>query len=210
MLIWKHTQGRTLTAGRRILIGLVYGICSILSTHFAVDYSHMLLNVRDLGPLTAGLFFDPLSGILAGLIGGIERYIAGTFWGIGSYTRIACSVSTCLAGFLAAALRVWLFRHKKPSAVFGFILGTVMEVFHMYVVLITHREDMSMALYVVKICAGPMILFTGLGMAADSTALRILTGEWKNPFRRKPGRVRCFRETVGSMITDRRPSGRNA
>ena len=183
VVIWKWMNGRRMRGWYRLLIGLVYGGCSVLSTHFAVDYSHMLLNVRDLGPLTAGLFFDPLSGILAGLIGGIERYIAGTFWGIGSYTRIACSVSTCLAGFLAAALRVWLFRHKKPSAVFGFILGTVMEVFHMYVVLITHREDMSMALYVVKICAGPMILFTGLGMAADSTALRILTGEWKNPFR---------------------------
>lgn len=183
VVIWKWMNGKRMRGWHRLLIGLVYGGCSVLSTHFGVDYSHMMLNVRDLGPLTAGLFFDPFSGILAGLIGGIERYIAGTFWNVGSYTRIACSVSTCLAGFLAAALRVWLFRHKKPSAAFGFILGAVMEVFHMYVVLITHREDMNMALYVVKICAGPMILFTGLGMAANSTALRILTGEWKNPFR---------------------------
>ena len=42
-----------------------------------------------------------------GLIGGVERYIAGTYWGVGSYTRIACSVSTCLAGFVAAASRIW-------------------------------------------------------------------------------------------------------
>ena len=197
VVIWKWMNGRRMRGWHRLLIGLVYGGCSVLSTHFAVDYSHMLLNVRDLGPLTAGLFFDPLSGILAGLIGGIERYIAGTFWGIGSYTRIACSVSTCLAGFLAAALRVWLFRHKKPSAVFGFILGAVMEVFHMYVVLITHREDMSMALYVVKICAGPMILFTGLGMAADSTALRILTGMASKMARRLHSRaIPAMRQTL--------------
>ena len=183
VVIWKWISGKKMRAWHRLLIGLVYGACAILSTHFAVDYVDMLVNVRDLGPLMAGLFFDPLSGILAGLIGGIERYIAGTYWGVGSYTRIACSVSTCLAGFLAAALRVWLFKHRKPSAVFGFILGAVVEVFHMYVVLITHREDMTMALHVVKICSGPMILFTGLGMAAGSTALRILTGEWRNPFR---------------------------
>ena len=182
VLIWKRTNGRKIRLRGKILIGLIYGACSVLSTHFAVDYSHMLLNVRDLGPLAAGLFFDPVSGVLAGLIGGIERYIAGAYWGIGSYTRFACSVSTCLAGFLAAALRVWLFRNKKPSIAFGFILGAVMEVFHMYVVLITHRDDMSMALYVVKICGGPMIFFTGLGMAAGSTALRVLTGEWRNPF----------------------------
>ena len=44
----------------------------------------MMLNVRDMGPLSAGLFFDPVSGIIAGLIGGVERYIAGTYWGVGS------------------------------------------------------------------------------------------------------------------------------
>ena len=183
VVIWMWINGKRMRAWHRVLIGLVFGGCSVLSTHFGVDYSHMMLNVRDLGPLMAGLYFDPVSGIMAGLIGGIERYIAGTYWDVGSYTRIACSVSTCLAGFLAAALRVWLFRHRKPSATFGFLLGAVMEVFHMYVVLITHREDMTMAIYVVGICAGPMILFTALGMAASSTVLRILTGEWQNPFR---------------------------
>ncbi len=183
VVIWLWISRRQMRTWHRLLIGLIYGGCSVLSTHFAVDFSQMLLNVRDLGPLMSGLFFDPFSGIIAGLIGGIERYIAGTYWGIGSYTRIACSVSTCLAGFLAAALRVWLFKHKKPSAAFGFILGAVMEVFHMYVVLITHREDMTMAIYVVSVCAVPMIVFTGLGMACGSAMLQVLTGEWKNPFR---------------------------
>ena len=174
MAIWKWMNGRKMRMWHRLLIGLIFGGCSVLSTHYAVDYGDMLVNVRDLGPLMAGLFFDPLSGILAGLIGGIERYVVGVLRITGYYTRIACGLSTCLAGFLAAALRVWLFKHKKPSAVFGFILGAVMEVFHMYVVLITHRDDMTMALYVVKVCSGPMIVFTGLGMAAASTALRIL------------------------------------
>ena len=183
VVIWKWMNGRRIRIWHRLLIGLVYGGCSVLSTHFAVDYSQMVLNVRDLGPLMAGLFFDPFSGILAGLIGGIERYIAGTYWGIGSFTRSACSVSTCLAGFLAAALRVWLFKEKKPSAIFAFILGAVMEVFHMYAILITHRGNMNMAISLVKICCEPMILFTGFGMAAGSAALKALAGEWRNPFR---------------------------
>ena len=50
--------------------------------------------------LTAGLFFDPISGIIAGLIGGTERYIIGTYFGIGSYTRVACSCATVVAGIL--------------------------------------------------------------------------------------------------------------
>lgn len=183
-LLWRRTRGRRLGLPARLLIGLVYGLCAVLSTHFGVDYSHMMLNVRDMGPLSAGLFFYPLSGIVAGLIGGVERYIAGRFWGVGSYTRVACSVSTCLAGFVAAAMNLFIFKRKKPSAIYAFFMGAVMEVFHMYVVFITHRDDMSMAFYVVRTCAPPMIAFTGLGMAASSTALRIWAGEWKNPFRR--------------------------
>ena len=78
-LLWKWQKNKELSPGRKILIGLIFGAASIASTHFGVDYSHMLLNVRDLGPLSAGMFFNPISGILAGLIGGIERYIAGAY-----------------------------------------------------------------------------------------------------------------------------------
>ena len=185
VVIWTRTHGKPVTAPVRIAIGLIYGLCAILSTHFGVDYEHMMLNVRDMGPLSAGLFFDPAAGIIAGLIGGIERYIAGTYWGVGSYTSIACSVSTCLAGFVAAGMNIFLFNRKKPSAVYALFMGAVMEVFHMYVVFITHREDMNMAFYVVKTCAPPMIFFTGVGMMVSSIALLKCAGEWTNPFQKK-------------------------
>ena len=188
-LLWISLKGRKLSLRLKIFVGLVYGLCSVLSTHFGVDYAHMVLNVRDMGPLAAGFFFDPLSGILAGLIGGIERYIAGTYWGVGSYTRIACSVSTCLAGFLAAFLTVAFFKRKKISTTYAFVMGAVMEVFHMYVILITHQDDMNMAFFVVYICSGPMISFTAIGLAASSIVLKICSGEWKNPFRRKKDEV---------------------
>ena len=184
-LLWKFTKNRRMKWLLRTVIGILYGIGAVLSTHFGVDYSDMMLNVRDMGPLSAGLFFDPISGIIAGLIGGIERFIAGTYWGVGSFTRIACSVSTCLAGFVAAGMRIFLFKRKKPSATYAFFMGAVMEVFHMYVVFITHRDDMDMAFKVVKTCSPPMIIFTGLGMAISSVVLMICAGEWKNPFRKR-------------------------
>ena len=185
VVIWRFTRKRKLSFLSKTVIGVIYGLCAVLSTHFGIDYSDMLLNVRDLGPLSAGLFFDPVSGILAGLIGGIERFIVGTYFNVGSYTRIACSVSTCLAGFIAAGMHIVLFKRKKPSAMYAFFMGAVMEVFHMYVVFITHRNDMSMAFYVVKTCSPPMIIFTGLGMVASSLALKVCTGEWTNPFRKR-------------------------
>ena len=181
-LLWKAIKDRKISLGDKIALGCLYGILSVFSTHFGIDYGNMVLNVRDLGPMAAGLFFDPLSGIIAGLIGGIERYIAGTYFDVGAYTRVACSVSTCLAGFFAAFLYRFIFKGKKPSIAYAFFMGAVIEVFHMYVVFLTHRDDMRMAFQVVRICSVPMILFSGLGLMLCSVAIKKSLGELHSPF----------------------------
>jgi len=185
ILLWLKFRNRKLSIGYRIIIGLVFGGTAVLSTHFGVDYNMMLVNARDLGPLAAGLFFDPVSGIIAGLIGGIERFIAGTFWNIGVYTCIACSISTCMAGILSAVLRAFLFRGKNPSVVYAFFIGAVMEVFHMYSVFLTHRDDMTNAFYVVRTCSAPMILFTAVGLAMSGLIISIISGKIQNILRRR-------------------------
>lgn len=181
-LLWKAIKDRKISLGDKIALGCLYGILSVFSTHFGIDYGNMVLNVRDLGPMAAGLFFNPLSGIIAGLIGGIERYIAGTYFDVGAYTRVACSVSTCLAGFFAAFLYRFIFNGKKPSIAYAFFMGAVIEVFHMYVVFLTHRDDMRMAFQVVRICSVPMILFSGLGLMLCSVAIKKSLGELHSPF----------------------------
>lgn len=186
--LWHFTRSKLVNAGYYFFIGIIYGVCSIISNHVSIDYGDMLLNVRDIGPLVSGVIFHPAAGIIAGLIGGIERYICGTYWGIGSYTRIACSISTCLAGFLAAVLKDKVFKNRLPSPLYMLFIGIVMEVFHMYVVLITHRNDMEMAFYVVKICAIPMILFTGVGCMGCACATLFQEKTPKEIFRIPPRR----------------------
>ena len=185
-LLWKAVKDRELNNQDKIAIGCLYGILCIFSTHYGVDYIKMMLNVRDLGPMAAGLFFSPASGIIAGIIGGAERYIAGTYLGVGEYSRIACSISTCLAGFLAAFMNIYIFKGKKPSVAYAFFMGTVIEVFHMYTVFLTHRNDMESAFYVVKVSAAPMILFSGFGLALISMVIKIKCGEWHNPLKPIP------------------------
>jgi len=188
LILWRHFNNKEMNVTRRILIGLIFGLCGILSNHFNINYGHSLLNIRDLSPLTAGLFFDPVSGVIAGLLAGIERYIIGTYFGIGSYTRLACSISTCLAGFLSAFLTIYVFKRKKPSVMYAFFMGAVMEVFHMYMVFATHRNDLHTALSIVKNHSGPMIFFTALGLMLESLVLLIYSGEWVNPFVKQPRR----------------------
>ena len=113
VVFWKLTRNRAVSIRMKLLIGLVYGGCSVLSTHIAVDYRDMLLNVRDLGPLSAGLFFDPFSGILAGLIGGIERYIAGTYWTSGPTHGLPAAFPPAWPGLFPPACTNGCLRRKR-------------------------------------------------------------------------------------------------
>ena len=176
-LLWRKKKVHTVWL--KIFVGLVYGGACVLSNHIGIDYGTMNLNVRDIGPLAAGLFFDPLSGILAGVIGGVERYIAGELWNIGHFTRVACAISTGLAGILAAVLHRWVYRGERPSVVQSFCLGAVMEVFHMYAVLFTNRDDITTAYYVVRTVAYPMVIFTAIGVALCSLMVWRFSDEYK-------------------------------
>ena len=166
----------------RLLVGVVFGVCAVVSTHGGVDYYDMIVNVRDLGPLAAGLFFSPVSGITAGLIGGVERYIAGTYWDVGPYTRVACGMSTCLAGFFAAALKHFVYKEKRASLLSSLLIGAVMEVFHMYAILFTHRDSMRMAYYIVEETAVPMIVFSGIGLMGCAFITGFLAGDFSKGF----------------------------
>lgn len=160
---------------RKLLCGLIFGGAAIISTHYGVNYGDMVLNVRDLAPLSAGLFFHPAAGIIAGLVGGLERYIAGQCFGVGAYSSLACAISTALAGVLAAVCRKYLFEGKLPTALYGFMLGAIMEVFHMLMLLLTHMDDINTAFEIVRICAPWMILFTAAGLAISSVIIAALS-----------------------------------
>ncbi len=177
VILWRFWHRReSHSVWQRMAVGLFYGLCSVVSNHISINYGSMLLNVRDIGPLAAGLFFSPLSGLISGFIGGVERYLVGEFLDIGSFTRVACGLSTCLAGCLSAALHKWFYRGNRPPVTHALFIGAMMEVFHMYAVLITHRDQMDMAYVVVRICSLPMITFTSLGVAACSAIILRMSG----------------------------------
>ena len=88
---------------KQFIYGLVFGLIAVYGTERGIQIPGAVINVRDGAVLTAGLIFGAPAGIIAGLIGGIERYVA-VYWGVGSYTQIACSISTAAAGFYSAAL----------------------------------------------------------------------------------------------------------
>ncbi len=155
---------------RQGIIGVSFGILAILSTEYGVPVGDgVMVNVRDASPLCAGLFFGAPAGLIAGLMGGLHRWLC-VYWGGGMITRVACSLATVLAGVFSGVMRRQVFENRNAGFLSGFGTGTTMEVLHMLLVLITNLQDVSKAFYYVQICSFPMILCNGLAVSLASLA----------------------------------------
>ena len=183
----KTRFGKIKYGARQLIIGAIFGGLAILATHTGIDIGGAAVNVRDAAPLSAGLIFGGPAGIIAGLIGGVERFIAGCC-GVGSFTMVACSISTGLAGFVANYVRKYMFDNKKPYWMYGLAAGAVMEVFHMLMILVTHFDSMTEAFTYVKICSLPMILGTAFTVCA-ALVVAILISHEKLQGKRKTKRI---------------------
>ncbi|MBQ0099657.1 MAG: SpoIIE family protein phosphatase, partial [Firmicutes bacterium] len=165
---------------KQIIYGVCFGALAIVGSHWGIPFANNTsANARDAAVLTSGLLFGAPSGIIAGLIGGVERFVSVYYkhFALGSYTQIACSVSTALAGLYAAGLRKFMFEDKKPGWLIALAIGVVMEVFHLTMVFITNMSDTTRAMAVVKSCTVPMVTANGLSVMFASMALSIIGKE---------------------------------
>lgn len=172
----KTSFGKINKALSQVIIGVAFGIIAVIGTHWGIPINGAQVNCRDAAVLSAGLLFGGPAGIIAGLIGGVERWFA-VFWGVGSFTRVACSVSTILAGFYAAAMRKFMFENKKPGIVLSFAIGVVMEVFHLTMVFVTNMDTPNEAMAVVSSCSAPMILANAASVMLSAIAVSLLAKE---------------------------------
>lgn len=161
---------------RQLAAGLIMGILAVCGTEMGIGISGASVNLRDAAPLIAGLLFGGPSGILAGVIGGVERFLAAG-WGAGEYTKLACSLSTVTAGFFAAALRRWFFLNKRPRWPYALLIGAAAEVIHMLLIFLTNAGDIETAFLYVRRCAPFMIAGTALCTAGAVLAVQRLTGK---------------------------------
>ncbi|EKF85141.1 SpoIIE family protein phosphatase [Methanobacterium formicicum] len=145
-----------LTIKNQIILILIFGGISIYGSYSGVDLFGAIANVRDLGPMVAGLVGGPIVGLGAGLIGGLHRMTMEGF------TSFPCSLSTILAGLFAGI--IYLANRKRFIGIWGAVLFSVLfETFHMILVLIM-ASPYAQALQVVESLYIPMILANAVGM----------------------------------------------
>ncbi|MBP1929996.1 sigma-B regulation protein RsbU (phosphoserine phosphatase) [Methanolinea mesophila] len=163
-------EGR-LTIKVQLILILVFGALSVYGTLSGVEVMGAIVNVRDLGPMLAGLLGGPVVGVGAGLIGAAYRM------SLGGFTMYSCSLSTVLAGFIGGL--IWLAVGRKFAGfTIAVLFAVLMEGLHMLLTLAIARP-FDEAVAVVSTVALPMILANAAGMAVFAFIIGNLQKERK-------------------------------
>ena len=185
---------------QQIVIGVVFGLIAVFNTEFGIDYSGATMNVRDAAPMTAGLLFGGPAGIIAGLIGGIERWFAA-LWGRGMFTRLGCSIATVATGVYAALVKKYMYDNKRPSWLFALFFGVTAEVLHLLLIFITNMDRTTQAVVVVQACTAPMLICNGLSVALATLIVALLSGKRLRPVLPQERDISTIMQTGLLMVT---------
>lgn len=137
------------------LFSVFFGVLSVYGTLRGIKLLGAIPNIRDLGPLMAGVLGGPVTGTLSGIIGGIHRF------SVGGFTAIPCSLATVLAGLMAGILSKRI--RGESMLAKGTALAITVEVLHMALTLALARP-FSEAMKLVGQVALPMIVANAAGM----------------------------------------------
>jgi sigma-B regulation protein RsbU (phosphoserine phosphatase) len=185
---------KKLSFKNQAILVLLFGALSIFGTYGGIKLpSGAIANIRDLGPMVAGLAAGPLVGLGAGLIGGVHRYF------LGGFVCIPCSVSTVLAGLLGGAI----YKLNKGGFVpiwQALLFAVFMESLHMGLTLLI-AKPYEQALSVVKEVIVPMIAANAMGVAIFGFIIRNLiierrTAAERESFRREIERTEFEMDTA--------------
>ena len=161
---------------KQIIAGVLFGCVSAFASSYGVEWMGAVVNVRDAAPLSAGLIFGAPAGIISGVIGGLYRWFS-VYWGAGTYTRLACSIATILAGLMAAGLRKLMFDNKKPTWGYGVCIAVVCEVIHMILIFVTNMDNSSQAFEFVRGATTPMVTGNALAVGVAILVVSLLSHE---------------------------------
>ena len=171
----KYTSAKKLPyMAKQIIIGVFFGGVSAFASSYGVEWLGAVVNVRDAAPLSAGLIFGAPAGIISGFIGGLYRWFS-VYWGAGTYTQLACSIATILAGFMAAGLRKLMFDNKKPTWGYGVCIAVACEVIHMILIFITNMDNSSQAFEFVKGATTPMVIGNAVAVGSAIIIVSLLS-----------------------------------
>lgn len=164
---------------KQVIIGIAFGVSSAFASENGVVISGAIINIRDSAPILSGLIFGPISGVISGLIGGTYRALS-ILWGAGTDTVVACSISTCVCGIVAAILRIFMFDNKRPTIAYAVGITIICEIFHMLMIFITNMHDIYLAYEFVSKCTILMVSCNSLCVLISMIIVSIINKDKLN------------------------------
>lgn len=147
---------RRITRNSAFLTVAIFAMMAILGNYSGVEIFGAIANVRDPGPMMAGLLGGPVIGFTVGMIGATYRYFMGGF------SDVPSALSTVISGTLGGL--VWLRRKKLIGPAWAAAFAFSMETLHM-VLTLAMTQPFSEAVSVVKVLYPPMALTNSISMA---------------------------------------------
>ncbi len=159
------------TLKTRIILILFFGGLSVYGSISGIDFLGSIVNVRDLGPMVAGLLAGPWVGIGSGLIGAAYRL------SMGGITMYSCSITAIFAGFFGGL--IWIYYKKKfAGTTVAVTFAVLMEVFHMALTLMMVKP-FDEAVAIVSRVYLPMVLANAAGMFVFAMMVKNIQKERK-------------------------------
>ncbi|MCQ1538171.1 hypothetical protein FTO68_04080 [Methanocalculus taiwanensis] len=182
------------TIKTRIILILFFGGLSVYGSISGIEFLGSVINVRDLGPMVAGLLAGPWVGIGAGLIGAAYRL------SMGGITMYACSVTAIFAGLFGGL--IWIYYKKRfAGTTVAVAFAVLMEVFHMALTLIMVRPY-DEAVAIVSRVYLPMVLANAAGMFVFAMMVKNIRKERKIQAERDALLGRMKQNVAGVPCTD--------
>ena len=190
----------------KLILMAAFGIVAMYGTYSGIPINGAVANVRNVGPVIAGLIGGPLIGLGAGLIGGIDRYL------VGGTTAVSCSITTVLGGLIGGA--VYILNKKKFIGIWGtiiLIIGVV--ILDMGMALLIARP-FSTAITIVQSISLPMIVANAVGAAIFSYIIEDMLrekkmsrerDEYRGELQRKSTELNIARDIQISFLPDSLP-----
>ncbi|MFA4826553.1 MAG: PAS domain S-box protein [Methanoregula sp.] len=155
----------------RILLIVFFGVLSIFGTLSGLSIYGAVVNVRDIGPMAAGLVCGPYIGIGSGIIGGLFRFAQG-----GPYMWTGLS-APILSGILGGIMYLANKRQFVPTWVAVLFIALSETLISCYtLVLVTKPSEFFT---VVTMVAIPMVVFNVVGMFIFASVVHHILHERK-------------------------------
>ena len=161
---------------RPVAQGVWFGVLAIVANTAGTDVTGLNIPVglREAPVLTAGFFFGPTAGLVAGVIAAVERALT-PLWGVGlGHWQLSASITLLIAGY-GAALSKWIFDGKRPPVVTAAVAAAFGAILHLSLDFCLGFSRQAQALEVIY--AGVIPMTAGMALAAGLSAFAC--GSWR-------------------------------